>query len=157
MKRSTTSIASPGSPRKRLKCNRAKPIVADPTPAGGTGVPPPHPVPHAAKTGSPPSREIRLVDCIPAAQSLPASTVEPRPPQDRSSFPRRDATCGAAPDRFLREREAALVLNVSTRTLQAWRYDSAGRGPTYSKFGKCVRYSLSALYEWASTREIPVR
>lgn len=58
------------------------------------------------------------------------------------------------PDRFLTEKEAGRILNVSIRTLQAWRYGSQRQGPTYHVFGKCIRYRLHAVLTWAMNREI---
>lgn len=48
------------------------------------------------------------------------------------------------------EREAAALLKISARTLQAWR--CRGGGPPYYKIGRSVRYDLSQLPEWASGR-----
>ncbi|KAA6181768.1 helix-turn-helix domain-containing protein [Thiohalocapsa marina] len=39
---------------------------------------------------------------------------------------------------LLTEREAALILSVSARTLQAWRV--SGGGPEYVKLGRAVRF-----------------
>src|SRR5690349_16504352 len=44
---------------------------------------------------------------------------------------------------LLTERQAAALLKVSVKSLQAWR--SRGGGPRYHKLGRCVRYSLSDL------------
>lgn len=41
------------------------------------------------------------------------------------------------------EKEAAAYLNVSTRTLQAWRL--RGGGPEYVKLGNAVRYDRATL------------
>jgi predicted DNA-binding transcriptional regulator AlpA len=41
------------------------------------------------------------------------------------------------------EKRAASILNVSTKTLQAWRFQR--RGPSYIKLGRAVRYLLSDL------------
>lgn len=41
------------------------------------------------------------------------------------------------------EREAAAYLNVSPRTLQAWRL--RGGGPAFVKLGNAVRYDRTAL------------
>lgn len=43
----------------------------------------------------------------------------------------------------LKERQAAEVLGVSIRTLQAWRYKRTG--PDYLKLGGAVRYEPAAL------------
>lgn len=52
------------------------------------------------------------------------------------------------PDALLTEKQAAEILNVSHRTLQAWRV--RGGGPRFVKMGKSVRYSRAALLEFTS-------
>lgn len=47
---------------------------------------------------------------------------------------------------ILCERDAAAYLQISPRTLQAWRV--SGRGPAYLKLGASVRYSREALTRW---------
>ena len=69
------------------------------------------------------------------------------PPEDLSE----------APDRFLTETEAGRILGVSPRTLQAWRYAGRDQTPPYHVFGKCIRYRLQAVLEWAMSREIRSR
>lgn len=44
---------------------------------------------------------------------------------------------------LLTEREAAKVLHISTKSLQAWRY--RGSGPKFAKLGRSVRYAMSDL------------
>ena len=44
---------------------------------------------------------------------------------------------------LLSEREAADLLNLSVRTLQAWRLN--GRGPSFTRLGSAVRYSSDDL------------
>ena len=46
-------------------------------------------------------------------------------------------------DSALTENQAALLLGVSTCTLQAWRV--RGGGPPYVKIGRAVRYQRRAL------------
>ena len=46
-------------------------------------------------------------------------------------------------DVLLREGEAASFLDLSKRTLQAWRVQ--GRGPKFIKVGRSVRYRLEDL------------
>ena len=48
--------------------------------------------------------------------------------------------------RIVTEVQAAEILQVSTRTLQSWRY--RGEGPPYFRMGRLVRYRLSDLAEW---------
>lgn len=58
--------------------------------------------------------------------------------------------------RYMTEQEAADYLNLSTKTLQKWRYQ--GNAPAYHKFGKIVRYRQSELEEFANSSRIePVR
>ena len=49
-------------------------------------------------------------------------------------------------DQALTEQGAAPVLNVSVKTLQAWRV--RGGGPPFLKLNRCVRYWKSDLREW---------
>jgi excisionase family DNA binding protein len=51
---------------------------------------------------------------------------------------------------FLTEKEAARLLSLSHRTLQAWRRQ--GVGPKFIKFGRSVRYSRPALFLWAEAQ-----
>ena len=44
------------------------------------------------------------------------------------------------------EREAARILAVSKRTLQAWRMK--GCGPPFVRVGRAIRYRQSALDAW---------
>jgi predicted DNA-binding transcriptional regulator AlpA len=53
-------------------------------------------------------------------------------------------------ERYLSERDAAELLGMSPRTLQAWR--SAGTGPAFRKVSdRCVRYRISDLHNWMAT------
>lgn len=49
-------------------------------------------------------------------------------------------------ERLLTETQAADLLRLSSRTLQAWR--SQDVGPEYVKAGRAIRYRRSALFEW---------
>lgn len=49
-------------------------------------------------------------------------------------------------DRLLTECEVADLLNISVRTLQAWRV--RGGGPRFIKVGRAVRYRLSDVQDW---------
>lgn len=51
-----------------------------------------------------------------------------------------------AEDELLTEREAASLLKISSRTLQAWR--PAGTGPAFVRVGRSIRYRRNALQEW---------
>jgi predicted DNA-binding transcriptional regulator AlpA len=48
------------------------------------------------------------------------------------------------------EREEAARLQLSLRTLQAWR--TRGDGPAYLKLGKAVRYNPLEVDRWLETR-----
>ena len=50
---------------------------------------------------------------------------------------------------LLDEQKASEVLTVKVKTLQAWRV--RGDGPNYIKLGRCVRYRLSDLEEFAAS------
>lgn len=55
-------------------------------------------------------------------------------------------------DALLRQEEAARILNVTPRALEAWRY--RGGGPHYLRIsGRCIRYRLADLQAWLSERE----
>lgn len=47
---------------------------------------------------------------------------------------------------LLSEKDAARLLAMSVRTLQAWR--GAGNGPPYIKIGRSIRYKRSELLAW---------
>lgn len=49
-------------------------------------------------------------------------------------------------ERLLTETQAADLLRLSSRTLQAWR--SQDVGPEYVKAGRAIRYRRSALIDW---------
>jgi len=49
---------------------------------------------------------------------------------------------------LLPEGEAARLLSISTRTLQAWR--SKEVGPPYVQVGRAVRYRRGSLIDWAN-------
>lgn len=56
------------------------------------------------------------------------------------------------PERLLTEIQAADLLRLSARTLQAWR--SQGVGPEYVKAGRAVRYRRSALITWTEQNTV---
>lgn len=47
---------------------------------------------------------------------------------------------------YLNETEAAVLLNLSKRTLQGWRL--RGEGPKFQKFGRSVRYATATIKAW---------
>ena len=53
---------------------------------------------------------------------------------------------------MLNEQEAAAILGLSRRTLQAWR--RLGKGPKYKKLGeRAVRYELETLQAFGANRQ----
>lgn len=50
----------------------------------------------------------------------------------------------------LNERETAKVLRISVQLLRKWRAN--GTGPEYIKLGKCVRYSMSDIELYVTSR-----
>jgi excisionase family DNA binding protein len=46
------------------------------------------------------------------------------------------------------ETEAAEMLGLSKRTLQAWRV--RGGGPPFLKLGRLVRYDTTSLWDWVT-------
>jgi len=55
-------------------------------------------------------------------------------------------------ERLLDESAAARILNLSPRTLQAWR--QSGEGPAFCRFGSAVRYSHADLAEFVNNRRV---
>jgi predicted DNA-binding transcriptional regulator AlpA len=55
-----------------------------------------------------------------------------------------------AEDRWLSRQELADRYGVPVKTPAEWA--SKGTGPRYAKFGKHVRYRLSDVIDWESTR-----
>ena len=54
---------------------------------------------------------------------------------------------------LLNESEAAKLLAVSARTLQAWRTKNAG--PPFVRLGRAIRYRLKDLIEWVRSKTYP--
>ena len=55
-------------------------------------------------------------------------------------------------DVLIRQEEAARLLGVSPRALEAWRY--RGGGPGYIRIsGRCIRYRRSDIMAWIAERE----
>jgi len=50
-------------------------------------------------------------------------------------------------DRYVTASEAADFLGTTVNTLNYWR--AVGRGPTYYRLGRSIRYRLSELQTWA--------
>lgn len=55
-------------------------------------------------------------------------------------------------DPLLDELQAAKLLNLSTRTLQAWRV--SGAGPPFVRAGRAIRYRHSDLLSWISANTV---
>ncbi|OYX72931.1 MAG: hypothetical protein B7Y81_04225 [Caulobacter sp. 32-67-35] len=53
-------------------------------------------------------------------------------------------------DRYVDVKEAASVVGLSVDYLNKLRLK--GGGPTFSSFGRAVRYRLGNLYEWAASK-----
>ena len=53
--------------------------------------------------------------------------------------------------KHLNEVQVAELLNLSERTLQGWRV--TGKGPTFEKFGRSVRYATTAVEAWIAAQE----
>jgi predicted DNA-binding transcriptional regulator AlpA len=53
---------------------------------------------------------------------------------------------------FLTEKQAARLLSMSHRTLQAWR--RIGGGPSFIKLGRAVRYRRRDLIAWIDANTI---
>lgn len=55
-------------------------------------------------------------------------------------------------DVLIRQEEAARLLGVSPRALEAWRY--RGGGPKFIRIsGRCIRYRRADLQAWIAERE----
>ena len=53
-------------------------------------------------------------------------------------------------DDFMSSEDVAVILGLSPRTLERFRLE--GRGPTYFKFGRIVRYKRSTILTWADAQ-----
>jgi hypothetical protein len=47
---------------------------------------------------------------------------------------------------MLKEKQTAEMLEVSKAALRKWRRE--GRGPQFTRLGRCIRYSLRAIEEF---------
>lgn len=57
-----------------------------------------------------------------------------------------------SPEPLLVEVQAAKLLNVSIRTLQAWR--CRGMGPAFIRVGRAIRYRHSDLISWLQSNRV---
>lgn len=55
-------------------------------------------------------------------------------------------------DTLLTETQAAEVLNLSIRTLQAWRVK--GNGPLFVRAGRSIRYRRHDLHSWITSKTV---
>lgn len=53
---------------------------------------------------------------------------------------------------LISEKEAASFLNISTKTLQSWRY--RGYGPAYVKFSRKIAYAMGDLAAFVESQKI---
>ncbi len=53
---------------------------------------------------------------------------------------------------LLTEAQTAEILNVSMRTLQAWRLKD--QGPPFVRFGRSIRYRRDQLLDWISAHTV---
>jgi hypothetical protein len=56
-------------------------------------------------------------------------------------------------DALLGEVQAARLLNLSVRTLQAWRTKRCG--PAFVRAGRAIRYRKRDLYMWIDANTVP--
>lgn len=90
--------------------------------------------------------------------TLPDLTLEQRLLYDRDRTPmgpsryerfQSERKVGPPEERFFSEREAAVFLGVSVRSLQSWRQH--GCGPRFRRHGRSIRYALSDLLAWSES------
>ncbi len=55
-------------------------------------------------------------------------------------------------EKLLKETETADILTLKVATLRNWRLQ--GRGPTFYKFGRCVRYGEVALKSFIENSQV---
>ena len=120
----------------------------------------------AGKSAGPASANqlaFRFTEAAPSARPVPEEPqrcVRLRPPaaiQNKRSKPEKKVVRPVAPvigqeDRRLTVEEAAQVLCVSVKTLEAWR--RLGKGPMFVKLGRSVRYTMRALDQFTLERTV---
>jgi predicted DNA-binding transcriptional regulator AlpA len=57
--------------------------------------------------------------------------------------------------RYISEKEVSAITGLSLQTLRNYR--SVGKGPTYCKIGRAVRYPLSDLLSYMDARKVMPR
>jgi predicted DNA-binding transcriptional regulator AlpA len=73
---------------------------------------------------------------------------------DSHHAPARRRRLSRPDDALLTEVEAADLLRMSERTLQAWR--GQGRGPAFVRAGRAIRYRRSDLAIWIEAHVVPL-
>jgi hypothetical protein len=90
----------------------------------------------------------------PPQRELPkpsAAVRKPRPTPEKAVLRRPTPIIGQEDQRLTVE-EAAQVLCVSVKTLEAWR--RLGKGPVFVKLGRSVRYTMRALDQFTLERTV---
>jgi hypothetical protein len=82
----------------------------------------------------------------------PAPLVRRTRAKPEKKFLRQAAPVVGQEDRRLTVEEAAQVLCVSVKTLEAWR--RLGKGPVFVKLGRAVRYTMRALDQFTLERTV---
>lgn len=82
----------------------------------------------------------------------PSAVVLKTRPKPEKQVLRQAAPVVGQEDRRLTVEEAARVLCVSVKTLEAWR--RLGKGPVFVKLGRSVRYTMRALDQFTLERTV---
>ncbi len=82
----------------------------------------------------------------------PSEAVRKPRPRPEKAVLRRPTPIIGQEDRRLTVEEAAQVLCVSVKTLEAWR--RLGKGPVFVKLGRSVRYTMRALDQFTLERTV---
>ena len=64
---------------------------------------------------------------------------------------------GHSESRYVRDKEAASFLGVSAHTLRAWRSRGKPSGPTVTRMGRMVMYSVKELEQFMKQRTVERR
>ncbi len=97
-----------------------------------------------------PDEPRRLDRPAPAALVLKTRPKPEKKPEKKTV--RREAPIVTHEERRLTVEEAAQVLCVSVKTLEAWR--RLGKGPVFVKLGRSVRYTMRALDQFTLERTV---
>lgn len=82
----------------------------------------------------------------------PSALIRTTRPMPKKKTVKHAAPIVAQEDRRLTVEEAAQVLCVSVKTLEAWR--RLGKGPVFVKLGRSVRYTMRALDQFTLERTV---